>query len=215
MFILTLIFAALNNEPMNDDEVIWWWAFLGSLLITSSFSGTALVVIFISDYKNSTQPDLAQQDMDKSRDVIKSPTAPENSGSYKTIMTIDSTLPEQTIKMNQIAAQQESAITKAAPQMSNIVEQSNNNSELTDRNFDVQKFVNLTPPLKNPVTVIDIPSMNAKKRAQMNNNKLNEPVNLGAIPSSNITGKRDLKKKKKLNKEKDKRNKDKKKSAII
>lgn len=209
LLVLTLIFAAINNEPMNKRQVAWWWAFLGSLLISGTISLGSLILLIYTDYKSNaaTAAGAGYSELDIERQnipVMKSPTppAPENSqsASFKTILTINSTqepgvvantnpAPTTQGAPNPVASTQAAAVAAGAgggAQLSASIQQQAPSELPGGSNLKTRdRFVNLTPQARSPVTVIDLHSMNAAKRRGL---RVEERANLGAIRSRVLAG---------------------------
>jgi len=184
LLVLTIIFTALNNEPMNEDQTKWWWAFLISLIASASMSITALIVLLYADYTRVGAG--AEQDIEQSNDKVRSPAASTaNSSSYKTVLTISSIPNAPDLTANKTAASPEQAVTF--------------DDSLNQATTKSAKFINLTPSMRRPVTVVDMPAVNALKKSNnpaLGPYKLGE--NLGSPPNSTNEKRDDRKRKKKF-----------------
>lgn len=92
---LTLVFTAINHEPMTQGQIVWWWLFLGSLLMSGSGTTTALVYMIFYSSKSSLDPNTLTQKpaLALAPPPVGSPPAPLEqapSTSYKTVLTIAS-----------------------------------------------------------------------------------------------------------------------------
>lgn len=200
LFIL-LIFTALNNEPLDEEQTTWWWVFIAALLLSGSLSLSSLIILLYTDFYGASSTGVQEpaETTGRERPNIPPPAGEQNSASFKTIMTINS-IP-----------------TRDKSQKTLNIFPTHNTIHLPppiNKSDGTSKFVNLTPP-KSPVTVIDMPSVNAKKKQLTSSvlpSKLEEAANLAAVPSQNMieakeTVKKEEKKKKKKAKQKTKQKK--------
>lgn len=137
LLVLTLVFTAFSNEPMEEAQVGWWWGFLCSLIFSASVSVVALVVLIYTDYH--TADSLEQADIDQSAGYQK-PTEPVNS-SMRTVLTI-----------NSVSNQNDQQALK------NTFE-----AQTTTNDIANASFVNLTPQ-KNAVTVVDLSGRSIRRK---------------------------------------------------
>lgn len=148
LLILALIFTALNCEKMSKTQSTWRWGFVISLIASGSMSITALLILFYTDFYTASDTEI--QTAEKNVEVQKPPEIQENSESgqsFKTVMTIISQ-PEDLSK-KQIEPPQ-----SPEPKI-----------DVPVKLLVAPKFYNLTPGVRSqPVTVVDLPALNAKRR---------------------------------------------------
>lgn len=152
LIILVLIFTAVNAEPMNQVQEYWRWGFAASCIISGSLSGASLLILIYTDsYKSSASPDV--EVAQSTQNPAKAPAESDNSQStsFKTVMTISS--------MHNPADNSRKQVNFTPGQLD---EMRMGGYELQPAHKD---FVNFTPPgLRSPVTVVDMPAVNAKRK---------------------------------------------------
>lgn len=174
--VLLILFTALTNESLNREQLLWYWIFLVSLLITTAFAITALTIILCSEYYSCSSA------------AVGPPTnfTPELEATNEILSIRQVQSPVQALTAVNSFQQNAQPL---APETTTTSQRKGpsraaNTAVIKEPPLEPStKFVNLTPT-KNPVTVVDVPAMNAKKKVDIS--RL-EDANLAAIPTNNLT----------------------------
>lgn len=143
LVVLALIFTALNAQPMSTAQEAWRWGFVVTCIISGSLSTASLLMLLYTDLcQNTVTPDVEKG----YAEVGQLPANSDNSqsASFKTVMTISSMHNTADLSKKQVN------LTK-----SQLDEMRLGGYERGPAN---ENFVNLTPALKSPVTVVDMPA---------------------------------------------------------
>lgn len=160
---MALIFTAINAEKMTREQAAWRWGFVLSCIISGSMSSATLIILLYSDlYKSS-----ANQDIENN---VLQDAGNSQSASLKTVATIISNPESKVLSKKQfnfpLVQLDESRLAELQKQ-----QQMNDN------------FPNLTSTApRSPVTVVDMPAMNKRKRA----GRTASPVSIATVKSDDV-----------------------------
>lgn len=171
--VLVLLFTAFTNEPLNSEQLKWYWIFLVSLLITTALTSTSLVIILCNEFYSIPLNALDSPGNITEQTGIVSVDQQPRSPSVQAPMRINS------------LRQGDLPLTSRQTSSRRDLDQIRENDTADRQSPELStKFINLTPTTRQkPVTVVDMPAINATKRAEIG--KLDD-ANFGAVPSNNL-----------------------------
>lgn len=153
LIILSLIFTAINTEKMTKTQEAWRWGFVASCIISGSMCAATLLILIYTDLYQSSSSN-SNQDVEENLDVLKLPVNADNSqsSSFKTVMTINSSPNTADMSAKQLNFALAQLDENRLPAIGKVPE--------------ADKFLTLGngPMPKSPVTVVDMPAMNAKRK---------------------------------------------------